>query len=93
MQVTVVTTHGDTRYSVHKQTNKIFNVTPSGNRNYQLILAAHRRSFLEENKFSFPVSFLTTVILAKKFIIANKCLQTVSTKSVLKKVLVKRVKQ
>ena len=65
LQVTVGTTHRDTEYSVNKQTNKIFNVIPSGDRNYQLILAAHRRCFLEENKFSFPVSFLITVILAK----------------------------
>ncbi len=65
VQVTVGTTHGDTQYSVNKQTNKIFNVTPSGDRNYQLILAAHRRCFLEENKFIFQVSFLIAVILAK----------------------------
>ena len=65
VQVTVGTTHGDTQYSVNKQTNKIFNVTLSGDRNYQLSLAAHRRCFLEENKFTFPVRFLITIILAK----------------------------
>ena len=53
--ITVGTTHGDTQYSVNKQTNKIFNIPPSGDRNYQFILAAHTRCFLEENKFSFPV--------------------------------------
>ena len=49
-QVIVGTTHGGTQYSVNKQTNNILNVTPSGDLNYQLILAAHRRCFLEENK-------------------------------------------
>ena len=58
VQVTVGTTHGDTHYSVYKQTNLICNVTHSGDRNYQLILAAHRCCFLEEKKFSFSVSFL-----------------------------------
>ena len=66
VQVTVGTTHGDTQYSVNKQSNKMFNVTPSGDRNYQMILAGGSwRCFLEENKFFFPVSFLLTVILAK----------------------------
>ena len=57
VQVTVGTTHGDTQYSVNKQTNKIFNVTPSGDRNYQLILADYRRCLLEENELSFSLSF------------------------------------
>ena len=65
LRVTVGTTHGDTQCSVNEQTNKIFNVTPSEDRNHQLILAAHRRSFLEENKFIFVVSFLITISLAK----------------------------
>ena len=50
VQVIVGTTHGDTQYSVNKQTNNILNVTPSGDINYQLILAAHRRCFLEEEQ-------------------------------------------
>ena len=62
VQVTVSTTHGDTQYSVNKQTNKMYNVESSEGRNYQLILAAHRRCSLEENKFTFPVSFLKTII-------------------------------
>ena len=49
LQVIVSTTYGDTQYSVNKQTNNILNLTPSGDRNYQLILAAHRSCFLEEN--------------------------------------------
>ena len=57
VQVTVGTRHEDTQYSLNKQENKVINVTPSGDRNNQLILAAHRRRFLEEIKFSFPVSF------------------------------------
>ena len=65
VQVTAGKTHGDTQYIVSKQTNQIFNVTPSGDRNYQLILPAHKRWFLEENKFSFPVIFLITISLAK----------------------------
>ena len=43
VQVIVGIKHGDTQYSV---TNNILNVTPSGDINYQLILAAHRRCFL-----------------------------------------------
>ena len=81
VQVTVGTTHGDTQYSVNKQTSKLFNVTPSGDGKYQLILAAHRRYFLEEYKFRFPWSYLKNVILAKYFIIAKNCLHTVSSKS------------
>ena len=42
VQVIVSTTNGDTQYSVNKLTNIILNVTPSGDRYYQLILAAHR---------------------------------------------------
>ena len=58
VQVIVSTTHRDTQYSVNKQTNNILNLTPSGDRNYQLILAAHRRFFLEENQFGFSLCFL-----------------------------------
>ena len=49
VQVIVGTTHGDTQYSVNKQTDKTFNVTLSGDRNYHLILAAQRMCFLEDN--------------------------------------------
>ena len=69
VQVIVNTTHGDTQYSVNKQTNNILNITPSGDHNYQLILAAHRRCFLEENKFSFSLCFLLTIISAEQFIV------------------------
>ena len=44
VQVIVGTTY------VNKQTNNILNLTPSGERNYQLLLAAHRRCFFEEEK-------------------------------------------
>ena len=50
VKVIVSTTHGDIQYSVNKQTNNILNVTSSGDRNYQLILAADRGFFLKENK-------------------------------------------
>ena len=53
VQVIVGTTHGETQYSVNKQTNNILNLTPSGDRNYQLILVAHRRCLLEEEKIKF----------------------------------------
>ena len=58
VQVIFSTTHVNTQYSVNKQTNNILNLTPSGDRNYQLILASHRRCFLEENKSSFSLCFL-----------------------------------
>ena len=57
VQVIVSTTHEDTQYSVNKQTNNIFNLTPSGDRNCQLILTAHKRCFLEENAFSCLLCF------------------------------------
>ena len=85
MQVIVSTTHGDTQYSVNKRTNNILNHTPSGHRNFQLILAAHRRCFFEENKFSFLLCFLLTIILAEQFILHKKCPQKVYTKCVHKK--------
>ena len=66
-QVIVGTTHGTTHYTVNKQTNNILNLTPSGHRNCQLLLAAHRRCFLEENKHSFSLCFLLTIISAEKF--------------------------
>ena len=69
VQVIVSTTHGDTQYSVNKQTNNILNLTPSGDRKYQLFLAAHRRCFLEENKLSFSLCFLLTIISAEQFIV------------------------
>ena len=37
VQVIVGTTHGITQYSVNKQINHILNITPSGDRNYQLL--------------------------------------------------------
>ena len=61
VQVIVSTTHGDTQYTVNKQTNNILNLTPSGDRNYKLIMAAHRRCFWEENKFSCLSCFLLTI--------------------------------
>jgi hypothetical protein len=85
VQVIVSTTHGDTQYSVNKRTNNILNHTPSGHRNFQLILAAHRRCFFEENKFSFLLCFLLTIILAEQFILHKKCPQKVYTKCVHKK--------
>ena len=85
VQLIASTTHGDTQYGLNKQTNNILNVTPSEDINYQLILAAHRRCFLEENKFSFSLCFLLTIISAEKFIVPKKCTQKVSTKSVHKK--------
>ena len=42
VQVIVGTTHGATQYSVNKQTNSIMNLTPSADRNYQLLLASHK---------------------------------------------------
>ena len=57
VQVIVGTTRGDTQYSVNKQTNNMLILTPSGDRKYQLLLAAHMRCFLEENKFSFHYAF------------------------------------
>ena len=42
VQVTVGT-HGVTQYSVNRQTNYILNITPSGDRHYQLLLAAHKK--------------------------------------------------
>ena len=56
-QVIVSTTHGDTQHSVNKQTNIILNLTPSGDRNYQLILSADRRCFLEEKNSVFHSAF------------------------------------
>ena len=85
VQVIVITTHGDTQYSVNKQTNNILNLTPSGDRDYQLILAGQRRCFLEENKFSFLLCFLLTIISAEQFIVPKKCPLKVSKKSVHKK--------
>ena len=41
-------------------------VTPSGDRNYQMILAAKRRCFFEENKFIVPVSFLSCDLRANE---------------------------
>ena len=67
-------THG-----VNKQTNKILNPTPSWDRKYQLILAAHRRFVLEDNKLSFSLCFLLTIILAEQFFVIKKCPQKVST--------------
>ena len=46
VQVIAGTTHGATQYSVNKQTNNILNITPSGDRNYQFLLAAHWRCSL-----------------------------------------------
>ena len=57
VQVIVGTTHGATQYSVNKQTNNILNLTPSGDRNYQLILSADRRCFLEEKNPVFHCDF------------------------------------
>ena len=34
LQVIVITTHGDTQYSVNKKIKKILNLTSSGERNY-----------------------------------------------------------
>ena len=76
--------HGDTQYSVNKQTNNILNLTPSGDRNYQLILAAHRRFFLEENNIRFSLCFLLTIILSEQFIGPKKCQLQVSKKYVKK---------
>ena len=76
----VSTTHGDTQKSVHKQTNNISNLTPSGDRNYQLILAALRRCFLEKYQFSFSLCFLLTTISAEQFIVPKKCPQGVHKK-------------
>ena len=78
VQVTVGTTHGDTQCSVKKK--YIFYVTPLGDRKYQLILAAHRRCFLEEMKLSFPVTFLINVILAKQFIVPKMVKKSVYKK-------------
>ena len=55
VQVIVSTTLRDTKYSVNKQTNNMLNITSSGDRVYQLILAAQRRCFLEEEKKFFIV--------------------------------------
>ena len=41
----------NTQYSVNKQTNNIWNLTLSGNRNYQLLRAAHKMCFLGEEKY------------------------------------------
>ena len=58
VQIKVGSTHGDTQYNVNKQLNNILNLKPSGDKKYQLILASHRRCFLEENKSSFSLCFL-----------------------------------
>ena len=68
VEVLVGLTHEVTHYSVNKQANNIFNLTPSGDRNYQLLLEAHRRCFLEENKFSISFCFLITIVSAEQFI-------------------------
>ena len=73
LQLIVSTTSGDTQYSVNEQTNNILNLKPSGDRNYQLILAAHKRCFLEENKFCFSLCFLLTIISPEQFIVPKKC--------------------
>ena len=70
MQVIVGTAIGATQYSAHKQTNTLINLTPSRHRHYQLLLAAHKRCFLEENKLSFSLCFLLTIISAEKFIVS-----------------------
>ena len=49
---------------------------------YQLILAAHRRCFLEENKLSVSFCFFVNHY---KFIVPKKCPQKLSTKSPHKK--------
>ena len=89
MLVTIGTKHGYTKYSVNKQTNKIFNVTPTGDRNCQLILVAHRKCFLKENKLSFYIFtnhyFGSTIHCPQKMStksINKKYPQKVSTKSV-----------
>ena len=69
VQVTFGTIDEDTQYSVNKQANNILNLTPSGDRNYQSILAAHRRCFLEEIFFCFLLCFLLTMITAEQFIV------------------------
>ena len=69
VQVIVSTTHGDTQHSVNKHTNNILNLTPSGDRNHQLILASHRRCFLEENKFRFSLCILLIIISALQYIV------------------------
>ena len=78
-------THGDTQDSVNKQKNNILNPTPSGDRNYQLILAAHKRCLMEENLFVLSLCFFLTVISAEQFIVPQKYPQKESTKSVHKK--------
>ena len=74
VQVIVGTTDGAMQYSVNKQTNNVSNLTPLGDRNDQLLLAAHRRWFLEENKFSFLLCILLTTISAVQYIL---CLRQV----------------
>ena len=73
VQVIVSRTHGDTQYNLNKQANNILNVTPSGDINHQMVLAAHMRCFFEENKLSFSLWFLLTIILAEQFIVPKKC--------------------
>ena len=79
-QVIVSTTHGDTQHTVNKQTNIILNLTPSGDRNYQLILSADRRCFLEEKNSVFILLFINHY-----FNWTIYCTQKVSTKSTHKK--------
>ena len=71
VQVIVGTAHEDNKYRVNKQTNNILILKPSGDRNYQLLLAAHRRCFLEENKLSFSLWFLLTNISAEQFVVTQ----------------------
>ena len=91
VQVKVDTTQGDAQYSVNKQTNYILNLTNSVYINDQLILASHRRWFLEENKSSFLLCFLFNHYFGWTIYCTHKkspqkvskwCPQKVSTKSV-----------
>ena len=50
-----------------------------------MILAAHTRCFLEENKLIFSVSFLLPIILTEQFCVPKKFPQTLFTKCVHKK--------
>ena len=90
VQNIVILTHGDTQYIVNKQC-----IESHTFRRQKLSVDPGRRCFLEENKFSFSLYLISTIISANQFIVQQKvlkksvnkkCPQKVSTKVSIKSV-------
>ena len=85
VQVIGSTTHADTQYCVNKQKKNILNLTSSGDRNYQLILAAHKSVSWKRINLVFQLCYSSTNISAEPLIVPKIVHKKVSTNSVHKK--------